>query len=323
MRKTLLTLLVMLFAISGLVGCGSHTDLSSAKLSVSLDIPIQGADAKAPKYRVLAELHDEFGKPIANQAIKAEVTDANGTIVESFNLKPVADVEGHYQSEPFSPEADAVAGQWKVKAVAANGNNGITAESQHKVGDVPTGLGFYMNVPAIWGNAKQEDVSGGKGRIIRYERISQESHQEAMIEIGYEVGNIDNTAEAVEAKLRSYLPYGYKKSNEYVEQVAEVVIETHKGWIARGGIVTALGPQVAPTSTATPRSFRAAQLRGTPTHTPEPTARPDRNFTVQVLRFYCEQSDRTFTIIAAATSDTLLTQMWGVVTTLDCHPDAD
>jgi hypothetical protein len=103
----------------------------------------------------------------------------------------------------------------------------------------------------------------------------------------------------VRETLLSYYPYGYAKSSDYVEQVSEAAHSTHKGWLARGGIVPRFGAAAAPPATAPPRAFRAAQLRGAPTHTPAPTIRPDRNFTIQVLRFYCEQTDRTFTIIAA------------------------
>jgi len=321
MNKLSRALLVALLVLSTLVGCGSGADLSGAKMEVWLNAPTQSVNSKDMKYRVFAELHDEIGKPILNERIKAEVTDANGTLVGNFGLKAVVGVDGQYQSESFIPPKDAVAGNWKVKAMAGSEKNGISAEKEQQVGETTTGLGFFLNVPVAWGAPRQD--SRANGGSVLYERVSQKEHEEALFEIRYETGNVNNTAEAVRETLLSYYPYGYAKSSDYVEQVSEAAHSTHKGWIARGGIVTRFGADAAPTATATPRSFKAAQLRGTPTHTPEPTIRPDRNFTIQVLRFYCEQTDRTFTIIAASTSDTLLTEMWGVVASLDCHPNED
>jgi len=54
-----------------------------------------------------------------------------------------------------------------------------------------------------------------------------------------------------------------------------------------------------------------------PTVTPVPTRPRDRNFGVHVARFYCEASDRTYTIIAAATTDDLLSEIWSVLDDLD------
>jgi len=186
---------------------------------------------------------------------------------------------------------------------------------------------FYLQVPIRWD--EQEQMSAKNRGIVRYNCFPPSEDRElsgnaGYLEIRYENGLDIKTDEALQEVLAEYEPAGAPKRDHYVESYTTDQLSGYEARVLRGGIVTEYSSAYIPTATPTTRPYAAAMqtkeaksAKNVPTVTPVPTRPRDRNFGVHVARFYCEASDRTYTIIAAATTDDLLSEIWSVLDDLD------
>ena len=190
---------------------------------------------------------------------------------------------------------------------------------------------FYLQVPMVW-TLQGQDSAENSG-FVRYNCFpasedKEKSGNAGYLEIQYENGVDIMTNKALEDVLTEYEPNGAPKRSFYVEGVVTDQLSGYEARVLRGGLVTEYTPAEMPTVTPTLKPYVAAvrtrdakAKKGPPTPKPEPTLLPDTNFGVHVARFYCEASDRTYTIIAAATTDDLLSEIWSVMSGFDAYPE--
>ena len=219
-----------------------------------------------------------------------DVLDAFDTSLGEFACKAMPDKAGQFQSDVFVPADDAKPGAWEVKATASHGESATSGVVTVQVNDTLGGQtrarhGFYLNIPPNWQVADQQS-SAERGYLLLDPLL--EGGEKALLEIHYIKGEVDVDEEAVSDFLLSYQPKGYDEGNGYVRQVVPISVQGHEGFLARGGLVASGGNS-------------------------------DYNFGIQVFRFHCDETDRTFTAIVASTSDSMASQMAAMLDGLACH----
>jgi hypothetical protein len=294
MKKAALTILAASLLLWALAGCSSQSSLAGAQMQVGVVTPLESAIYLNQEFRINVELADANKQPLANVKVVAEVFDADKTSLGSkFTCRPLAEKPGRYQSESFVPPQKAKAGTWQVVVTAGQGTNTVSSSVLVQVDEPPSEqvkqYGIRLDVPPSWFYYSYQQ-SAQDPRVVRFNPLPAGSTEEALLEIRYDSGQGDVGQEAARQSLLSFRPADYKEGNSSVENVVPIKVQGHNGWLARGSFVTNLGQD---------------QI--------------DRNFAVEVLRFYCDKTDRTFTIIKASTSDAAMSEMSAVIDGFACH----
>jgi hypothetical protein len=316
MRRQLLIVLALLVSALLMVGCGTTAPPAGTEFRVWLTTTTQRAVVKDQEFRINVEA-SASGQPVTSLKISGELLDAAGTSQAKLDCAPMTDKPGRYQSSPFRPKKEAVPGVWVVKAMTGQeSKNPVAAENKVQVGDslggtISARLGISLPVPASWDILDQQSTDNSS--LLRLNPLPVNALDEATLDIRYVRGNVEVTEAALKQfLLTTYRPGSYKKGNAYWRLTAPVMVEGHQGIMVRGGFVTDVDPVKPPTLEP-----------GKPTLDPsKPTAAPvklDRNFSIVVMRFYCNISDRTFTVIQSSTSEEAQSQMAAVFDQFECH----
>ncbi len=302
MSKRAMVALVLVLSVTIWVGCAPSTPPPGAQLRVRLTTPSQRLMTKDADFRINVDLTDAAGKPLALKGLKviAEVQDANNVSLGKFTCKPVATIPGRYQSEIFKAPEKAVEGKWTTTATAGQGPNAVIG-SHTVVVTVPlkvqiSGLYDYeLPIPSTWDIYDQQSSAEAGSLVL--DPIPGNEQEKALMEVRYVHGEVEVNEEAVRQFLLHYNPTRTERGSAKVTSLVETQVQGHKAWLARGTFVT----------------DRGQDEQGNPL--------TDYNFSVHVLRFYCDapNAERTFTIVAASTSDTVMSQMLAKLDEFKCH----
>lgn len=246
---------------------------------------------KDQRLRVVVDLSSESEEPITGARVTAEVLDAAGALVGEFSCRPEPDRSGRYQSEIFVPPKDARPGVWRVSVTATQAESSTSNTIVVRVDDslgaqVLAKQGFHLEIPPDWRVVKQEGTAERGSLLLD---PAPTGDDKASLEILYLSGDVEVRREALRDFVLSYRLGEHTEGSSHVRQIVPVAIQGHRGFLARGGFVAIAGGSEA-------------------------------NFTVNALRFYCDDSDRTFTAITASTSDPIMSEMSGILDEFDCHP---
>ena len=272
-----------------MIGCADEGELSDAQLSVSLITPLQRNMVKDQEFRIVVDLNAS-GRTIPGVRVVAEVLDAVDASVGEFVCKAAPGKPGQYESEVFVPPETAKPGTWKVSVTASRGDSTLADSTTVQVEDslgkqVWAKHGFYLDIPPYW-SALDQQATTDVGFLLLDPMPADDA--EAQLEIHYVRGKVRVDKGALHQFMLSYHPRGYDKGESYVRQIIPVRLQGHEGFLGRGGFVTSGGEA-------------------------------DYNFAVQMFLFYCDESDRTFTVITASTSDTVMSQMAAMLDEFKCH----
>jgi hypothetical protein len=300
MSKRVLVVLASLLSIAILTSCTASAPPAGAQVSVGLTTPLQRNMVKNAEFRVDVVVVDRDGKPVQRQKVTAEVLDDDNAVVGKFTCRQVPGIAGRYQSETFTPPEKAKPGKWTANATVGQGQNAVLGSYTTHVADALGGqfaakYDYYLDTPATWDITYQQSTQDGES--VRLNPLPGNKQERALMEIRYVHGEVEVSEEAARRFLQDYRPAGYEKGSGLVTSVVETQVQGHKAWLARGTYVTDLGQDE----------------KGTPM--------PDYNFSVQVLRFYCDapKAERTFTIIEASTSDAAMSEMSAKLDGFLCH----
>jgi len=299
MSKRVIALLALALAVL-LAGCATSALPPGAQLRVRLTTPSQRIMTQDADFRINADLSDAAGNPIGKAKVVAEVLDANNTSLGKYNCKPVASIPGRFQSDTFKVSDKAVVGKWTTNATAGEGQTAVLG-SHTAVVTVPLKVqveaiyDYELPIPSTWDIYDQQAFADGGS--LSLDPVPGSDQEKALLEVRYLRGEVEVSEEAVRQALLDYRPLGYLEGNSTLTSLVETQMQGHKAWLARGTFVTNLG----------------SDKEGNPL--------PDYNFAVEVLRFYCDapNAERTFTIIAASTSDVVLSEMLANLDGFRCH----
>lgn len=274
-----------------LVGCLQKVELSDARLHISLTTPLGRNMVKDQQLRVVVDVTDASGEPIRGVKVAAEVLDAADASLGEFACKAEPDRPGRYQSRVFVPPKHASPGAWKVRGTATQAEKSVSNTIRVHVDDslgaqVLAKQGFYLEIPPSWQIVQQEGT-GERGSLLLNPMPA--GVEKALLEIRYVSGDVEVQGEALREFVLGYRPGEYTEGNGYVRQIVPVTLRGHQGFLARGGFVASVG-------------------------------KADYNFALNVFRFYCDDSDRTFTAITASTSDSVMSEMSSILDGFECHP---
>jgi hypothetical protein len=246
---------------------------------------------KDQQLRVIADVTDASEKPVTGARVAAEVLDAAGVLVGEFSCKPEPDRSGRYRSEIFVPPGDARSGVWKVRVTATQAESSASNTIMVRVDDslgaqVLAKQGFRLEIPPDWRIVGQEGTSERGSLLLD---PAPTGDDKALLEVLYVPGDVEVLREALRDFVLSYRLGEDTEGSSHVRQIVPVALQGHRGFLARGGFVASVGGS-------------------------------DYNLTANALRFYCDDSDRTFTAITASTSDTIMSEMSGILDGLECHP---
>lgn len=290
-RHASLVLIGVVLAMAA-AGCTRSRDLTGTQLRVWLTTPLQRNVVKDQEFRVNVDAADTAGKPLRDLKVTAEVLDSVNTSIGKYNCRPVGDKPGRYQSDSFVSPPQAQAGAWTVKATAGQGESIVSSVVAVQVGEslgaqAQAQHGFALKIPPSWDITDQQSTA--QGGILRLDPLPGDS-EKAVLEIRYVHGNVDAGEEPVRKALLAVRPIGFEQGNSSIRQITPVKVQDHPGLLARGTFVTDLGKD-----------------------------KLDRSFSVELVRFYCTNTDRTFTVIQASTSDVAMSAMSALLDEFRCH----
>lgn len=301
-KRVVFGLVLALSMVLTWAGCAPSAPPPGAQLRVRLTTPAQRFMTKDADFRINVDLADAAGKPLTIKGLKvmAEVQDAHNVSLGKFACKLVAAIPGRYQSEIFRVPEKAVEGKWTTTATAGQGPNAVLG-SHAVVVTVPlkvqiSGLYDYeLPIPSTWDIYDQQSSAEAGSLVLN--PIPGNNQEKALMEVRYVHGEVGVNEEAVRQFLLQYNPTWTERGSAQVTSLVETHVQGHKAWLARGTFVT----------------DRGQDEKGNPLG--------DDNFSVQVLRFYCDapNAERTFTIIAASTSDVVMSQMLAKLDEFRCH----
>lgn len=302
MNRRTLNALVLLFSALIFVGCTTSAPPPGAQLRVRLTTPFQRVMTRDADFRINVDLADSTGKPLTlrNLKVVAEVQDANNVSLGKFTCKPLASIPGRYQSDLFKAPERAAVGKWTTTATAGTGEHAVIGSHTVLVTvplkvQVQAMYAYELPIPSTW-DIYDQQASEDAGSLV-LNPIPGNERDKALMEIHYVRGNVGVSEEAVRQFLLQYNPTGAEKGQAKVTSLVETHLQGHKAWLARGTFVT----------------DRGQDEQGKPI--------PDDNFSVQVLRFYCDapNAERTFTIVVASTSDAVMSHMMAQLDEFKCH----
>ena len=278
------------------VSCGSKVDLSTARLTVSLEAVGGRSLVVDQTYQVHVEVVDGSGEPLAGLEVHAEVYDDAGVSLGRFPCQPVSEARGQYRSQStvFCPAAAAagshcVPGTWRIRATAVKGESAAEASLQVAVAPSLSALalathGFYVAIPPTWNVLSERHTAEG-GELLLDPLPGDE--RRGLLAIYYVEGEHEVSKEALQAYIASYAPPGYDPGQARIRQAIELDMQGNPGYLVRGDLLTSQG------NTA-------------------------YNLTLQAYRFYCAPSRRTFTAVALSTDDATVSKAAAVLDTMRC-----
>jgi len=300
MSKRVMSVLALMLSMTILAGCTVSSPPPGAQIRVRLTTPSQRVMTKDADFRINVDVSDSVGKSVERLKVTAEVLDADNVSLGKFTCKQVATIPGRYQSETFKAPEKAIVGKWTTTATAGQGQNAVLG-SHTVVVTVPLKIqvlakyDYDLPIPSTWDIYDQQATA--EAGSLSLDPIPGNDQEKALMEIRYVRGEVEVSEEAVRQFLLQYNPTGAEKGNAVVTSLVETQVQGHKAWLARGTFVTDLG----------------LDEEGKPI--------TDYNFSVEVLRFYCDAptAERTFTIITASTSDVVMSQMLAKLDEFKCH----
>lgn len=281
MAKRILTLLIVLLLTYTTVGCGSGDPPTGTRLRIWSERR-RNVSAKLQPFRIKVQLTFPTEQKVGPFAVVAEIFDAEPKSLGKLTCSALPDSREQYQSEFFKPPENAKKGDWKV-VVTVGQKRTVTDTYTFLMAEEANPCNFILDVPTNW--ETKDDQCKADGGFVRFGPAVQ-GDERTLLEVRYQRGEVDVNAKAVQQALETFQPAGFEKGTTYVTHVLPIKVQGQPAWLARGGIMT-----------------------------------EGRNFSVEILRFVCEQGQnkRTFTIIKASTSDAAMAQMSAILGTFGCH----